>query len=313
MWRILALGAWLAAPGAYAQEPIEPISAATSINTAKANLGKQLFFDTRLSIDSTISCASCHDLKDGFGTDLKRVSTGVGGKLGRRNAPTVFNSSLSFKQMWDGRATDLAEQASFPVIDPKEMGYRSWTEAAEKIGSLRDYTAAFQAVFGKPADADSIQDSLAEFQRTLTTPDAPFDRYLKGDESAISAQQIRGYGFFKSYGCSACHQGANVGGNMFQRFGVLKDINLRAPGSVVDLGRFEVTKNEWDKHVFKVPSLRLAVKTPPYFHDGSAKTIQDAVDIMIEFQLGRTVATDHRDDIIAFLDSLVGTIPEVSQ
>lgn len=313
MWKKVAVAACLISFSAFAQEPIEPIVPPSDIDTAKAEVGKTLFFDTRLSIDSTVSCATCHDLQNGFGADLKRVSTGVNGKQGRRNSPTVFNSGLNFKQFWDGRATDLPQQASFPVTDPKEMGYKSWDEAVERIAAIEEYKTGFQSAFGRAPDASGIQEALGEFQRTLTTPGSPFDRYLGGNKAALTAQQKSGYGFFKSYGCSACHQGANVGGNMFQRFGVLKDINLRAPGSAVDLGRFEVTQNEWDKNVFKVPSLRLAVKTPPYFHDGSAETIEDAVDIMIEFQLGRTVPVEHRDAIIAFLGSLVGKIPEVSQ
>lgn len=292
-----------------APEPIEPIPASLAIDSAKAELGQRLFFDAGLSRSGDVSCASCHDLGTKFGTDLRTVSVGIDGRMGRRNSPTVLNAALNFKQFWDGRVDGLTEQAEQPVINPDEMGWSDWSEAVGNVEST--YDADFQRIYGQATNAEDIQHALAEFQKTLLTPNSRFDQYLLGDRSVLSEQEKQGYGYFKSYGCSACHQGANVGGNMFQTFGVLKDINLRAQGNV-DLGRYEVTNNEWDKHVFKVPSLRLAVHTPPYFHDGSVETIEEAVNIMIEYQLGRSVPTDHRDDIIAFLHSLVGDLPELT-
>ncbi len=292
------------------QEPITPIPQQVEVDQHKATLGKRLFFDTRLSLDNSISCASCHDLASGFGADGKQFSDGVNGHKGTRNSPTVFNASLNFKQFWDGRANDLAGQARMPVTNPLEMGMASWDQVIDKLKKDPEYPQQFQAVFAGPINEDNIVAAIAEYETTLITPNAPFDQYLRGNQAAITEQQKKGYELFKAYGCVSCHQGKNVGGNMFQKFGVLKDINLQAGSLNEDLGRYEVTKNEWDKRVFKVPSLRLAVKTPPYFHNGSVPTIEEAVDIMIEFQLGRSVPEADRTAIIAFLESLVGEIPK---
>jgi len=289
---------------------ITPIPQQVDVNKDKAELGKKLFFDKRLSTDNSISCATCHDLKSGFGADGKALSNGVNGRLGNRNSPTVFNATFNFKQFWDGRAHDLVEQARGPVINPVEMGMATWDEVVKKLSADSDYQASFSRLFADDISEETIVAAIAEYEKTLITPNSPFDQFLRGDESALSAQQKKGYELFKAYGCVSCHQGQNVGGNMFQKMGVLKDINLMSGSLNEDLGRYEVTKNEWDKRVFKVPSLRLAVKTPPYFHDGSVNTIEEAVDIMIEFQLGRTVPKDDRSSIIAFLESLVGEIPE---
>jgi len=196
------------------------------------------------------------------------------------------------------------------VVDPVEMGMKSWENASDRIASNASYKGDFDRVFNGVVSRETIVEAIAEFEKTLTTPNSPLDRYLLGEENAITDEQKKGYQLFQSYGCVACHQGKNVGGNMFQKFGVLQDISLHGSNLSTDLGRYSVTKNEWDKRVFKVPSLRLAVKTPPYFHNGSVKTIQEAVDIMIRFQLGRDVPTEDRDAIIAFLESLVGEKPE---
>jgi cytochrome c peroxidase len=291
------------------QQPITPIPLTVEVNQDKAALGKKLFFETRLSTSNTISCASCHDLGLGFGTDKKQFSEGVDGHIGDRNSPTVYNAVFNFKQFWDGRADDLASQAKMPVVNPLEMGMSSWTEAIANIKNDSHYKSQFDSIYAGEMTEDTIVDAIAEFEKTLITPNSPFDQFLRGDLNAINEEQKKGYSLFKSYGCISCHQGKNVGGNMFQKIGVLKDISLQTGNLNEDLGRYQVTKNEWDKRVFKVPSLRLAVKTPPYFHNGSVKTIEEAVDIMIEFQLGRTVPNSDRDSIIAFLESLVGEIP----
>lgn len=287
---------------ALSQEPIRPLPLSVKTNKTKVKLGEELFHDKRLSKDNTIACASCHDLEMA-GVDRKQFSTGVGGKLGSRNSPTVFNAVFNFRQFWDGRAADLVEQAGGPVVNPDEMA-ADWPEVIKKLEQDQYYQDMFEKIYGK-ISPEAIQDAIAEFEKTLITSGSRFDDYLRGNKRAISPREKRGYDLFKAYGCSSCHQGANVGGNMFQKFGVLKDINLRNK-AVDDLGRYNVTKNKWDMHVFKVPSLRLAVLTPPYFHDGSVETIEEAVNIMIEFQLGRSVPDEDRDDIIAFLGSLVG-------
>ena len=293
-----------------ASEPIAPLPASIPTDASKVALGKKLFFDKRLSADNTISCASCHDLDKGFGTDLKATSSGINGQTGTRNSPTVFNAALNFTQFWDGRAKDLAAQAKEPVVNPIEMGMASWDDALVKLKEDPYYEQAFQQIYQTSITIDGATEALAEFQKTLITPNAPFDQYLKGDQTAINDQQKKGYGLFKAYGCVSCHQGQNVGGNMFQKFGVLKDISLQYGSLNKDLGRYNVTGNEWDKRVFKVPSLRLAAVTPPYFHDGSIGTLQEAVDVMIEFQLGREVPLEDRQAIVAFIESLVGELPE---
>lgn len=288
--------------------PIEPLPD-IPVDTAKAIIGKKLFFDTRLSADKTISCASCHDI-DAWGAESSSVSEGIKRQLGDRNSPTVFNAALNFKQFWDGRADDLSHQAEAPVINPVEMGMMSWSDVVNELKADEYYKPAFKRVFDSEVSKQGIVDAIAEYEKTLITMNAPFDRFLKGDSTALTPQQIKGYRLFKSYGCVSCHQGANVGGNMFQKFGVLKDISLQEGNLSDDLGRYEVTRNEWDKRVFKVPSLRLATKTPPYFHNGSVKTIEEAVDIMIQFQLGRGVPKEDRSAIISFLESLVGEKPK---
>ena len=292
----------------FAAEPIEPLPI-VEFDAAKAAIGKKLFFDKRLSSDDSISCESCHDIS-AWGAESRSVSEGVKKQLGDRNSPTVFNSALNFKQFWDGRADDLSHQAEGPVVNPVEMGMASWDEVITKLNYDSYYVTEFPKVYGTKMSQETIVDAIAEYEKTLITYNAPFDRFLRGEGATLSDAQIKGYQLFKSYGCVACHQGANVGGNMFQKFGVLEDINLQEGNLSNDLGRYTVTKNEWDKRVFKVPSLRLAVKTPPYFHNGSVATIEEAVDIMIRYQLGRSVPTQDRDAIIAFLESLVGEKPE---
>ncbi len=293
----------------YATEPIQPIPTDLRIDRAKALLGKKLFSDPRMSRDNSVSCETCHDLSEA-GAEFTRVSTGIDGKTGTRNSPTVFNSYFNFRQFWDGRAADLVHQSSFPVTDPVEMGMATWDDATRKLAQTAEYPPLFNRLFDDGVTTENIQLALAEFEKTLILPNSRFDRFLRGDTSAIDEQQKRGYALFKAYGCASCHQGVNVGGNMFQKFGVLKDINLNDSIND-DLGRYNITRNEWEKRYFKVPSLRLAVRTPPYFHDGSAATIEEAVDVMIEFQLGREVPSTDRDDIIAFLETLVGEYQEI--
>ncbi len=308
---VAVLGVTLSTVKAQSGEPIQPLPTNIKINDSIAALGKQLFFDKRLSVDDTISCASCHDI-DGWGAEAKSVSEGVKKQLGERNSPTVFNSGLNFKQFWDGRADDLSHQASGPVVNPIEMGMPSWDKVLEKLEGDQEYQKAANQLFGSALTKDVIVEAIAEYEKTLLTPNSPFDRYLKGDAGAISDVQKKGYELFKSYGCVSCHQGMNVGGNMFQKFGVLEDIAMNDRSLSNDLGRYMVTNNEWDKRVFKVPSLRLATKTAPYFHNGSVPTIEEAVDIMIKFQLGRSVPQQDRDAIIKFLESLVGEKPKGS-
>ena len=304
-----------AAPGiagvAHAAEPIRPIPAAVDVDPAKATLGRSLFHDARLSRDGTVSCASCHDLSSG-GDDGRVVSVGIEGKKGLINSPTVFNVGLNFKQFWDGRAGTLEQQIDDPVQSPSEMG-SLWPDVVAKLYADPEYPGRFKALYPDGISRNSIRNALAEFMRSLVTPNSRFDRWLGGDESALSAEEKHGYRLFKHYGCVSCHQGANVGGNMFQVFGVLNEYFKRR-GNITDadLGRFNVTGNPADRHAFKVPSLRMAALTAPYLHDGSAATLRDAVDAMFTFQLGREAPDADKDAIVAFIETLAGEHKEPS-
>jgi cytochrome c peroxidase len=290
---------------AQSDEPIKPLPAEVKLDAKKVALGERLFNDKRLSKDNSMACASCHNLSKG-GIDGLQTSIGIGGAKGPLNAPTVFNSSLNFRQFWDGRAALLEDQADGPVHNPLEMG-SNWAEVISKLSKDAAFSDQMKQTYPDGFQAKNIKDAIAVFERSLTTPNARFDKYLRGDKAALSTDELRGYQLFKSYGCVACHQGVNVGGNMFQTFGVMGDYFVKRGGvTAADLGRFNVTKNEGDKHVFKVPSLRNVALTAPYFHDGSAKTLGDAVDVMFKFQLGRPSPAQDKELIIKFLQTLTG-------
>jgi cytochrome c peroxidase len=275
-------------------------------------LGRRLFFDAALSADDKVRCASCHDVPNG-GDDGKPRSTGVGGKKGVINAPTVLNSSLNFVQFWDGRAATLEDQAGGPIENPLEMG-SSLDAVVARLSAKPDYATQFSAVFPDGVTGVHVREALATFERTLLTPDAPIDRFLRGDSSALTAEQREGYELFKSAGCIACHQGENVGGNMFQRFGVMGNyFDDRGNPTEADNGRFNVTHNESDRHVFRVASLRNVELTAPYFHDGTAETLDRAVRVMAKYQLGRQLTDDQVDHIVAFLKTLTGKLPQVDK
>jgi len=295
-------------------EPLKPLEAPKDLDEKKVTLGKRLFHDVRLSKNDSVSCASCHDLAKG-GADDKAVSTGIHSKQGDINSPTVYNSGALFRQFWDGRAETLQEQVDGPIQNAVEMG-SLWPEIIVKLYKDKTYPSEFRAIYND-TDAISrktIKDAIAEFERSLVTLNAPFDRYLKGDEDAIDTKAKEGYRLFKKYGCASCHQGANVGGNMYQVFGVV-DSYFEKRGDIkkADKGRFNVTANQDDMHSFKVPSLRLVALTAPYLHDGQAKTLREAVDIMFEHQLGRKAPDKDKDAIVHFLKTLVGEHPELTQ
>jgi len=316
-WALAACIALLASAGhpgngVRAAEPIKPIPEAVEVNAEKAALGRALFNDPRLSRDNTISCASCHDLANG-GADGRKVSIGIEGQPGLINSPTVFNAGLNFKQFWDGRAATLEQQIDDPVQSPLEMG-SLWPDVVAKLYQDREYPRRFKALYSDGITRNSIRNALAEFMRSLTTPDSRFDRWLKGEEDAIDRVEKHGYALFKYYGCASCHQGANVGGNMFQVFGVLNEyFKRRGNITEADLGRYNVTGNPADRHAFKVPSLRMAAHTAPYLHDGSAATLRDAVDAMFRFQLGRDAPDEDKEAIVAFIKTLAGDSKELSQ
>ena len=286
--------------------PIQPIRATQRLDARKVALGEMLFHDARLSADNTLSCASCHNLAKG-GDDGLKGSVGVYGAVGDSNSPTVFNASLNITQFWDGRAKTLFEQIEGPIHHPKELG-TNWNQIIGKIGSDTQYLPLFVQHYEDGITADNIKDAIVSFEQSLLTNNSPFDRYLLGDAHAVSELAQKGYEKFKEYGCIACHQGQNVGGNMYQPLGVMGDYFKDRGTEItqIDLGRFNVTGREEDKFVFRVPSLRLASLTAPYFHDGSADTLTEAVQIMIKYQVGRTAEPEDVAMIIEFINSLVG-------
>lgn len=294
-----------AAAGYDEQEPIWPIPIGHRLDENKISLGEALFNDPRLSHDNTIACATCHVLSMG-GTDQRVYSLGNSGALGNVNSPTVFNSGLNFRQFWDGRAETLEDQVEGPIHHPAEMG-SNWPDILNKLRQDTHYIWQFNKLYPDGIQSHTIKDAIATYERSLITPNSRFDKYLRGDQQAITEEEKAGYALFKSYGCAACHQGKNVGGNMYQTFGITADYFAeRGTGNKVDLGRFNVTGDERDRHTFRVPSLRLAVLTPPYLHDGSAATLEEAIGIMGRYQLGREITPGDMTLLIKFLHTLPG-------
>ncbi len=297
----------IAAPLAAAplNEALKPLPTAPVLDPARVELGRQLFNEPRLSANNRLSCASCHRLEAG-GADDKPFSLGVDGKPVTLNTPSVFNASLNFKQFWDGRVDTLQAQVEQVVTSPVEMG-SEWQTVVRDLSALPAYQRAFRQAYPDGVSAANVQDALATYERTLLTPNSRFDQYLQGNTGILTTQEKYGYQRFKDYGCIACHQGVNIGGNMFQKFGVMGDY-FKARGNPLasDLGRYLLTRNEDDRYVFKVPSLRNVAVTAPYFHDASASTLEEAVDVMFKYQLGRNPTQEDKDLIIQFLKTLTG-------
>lgn len=285
-------------------DALMPLPSVPDLPADKVALGRRLFFEPRLSSNDKIACASCHKLDQG-GSDRQAVSVGIDGKKGQINAPTVFNSSLNFVQFWDGRAASLEEQAAGPVHNPLEMG-SNWSEVIGKLSQDDSYRQAFNRIYKQGITGETIVDAIATYERTLLTLNSPFDRYLQGDKNALSPLELAGLRRFLDYGCASCHQGAGLGGNMFQQFGVMDNYFANRADSKADLGRFNVTGLESDRHVFKVPSLRNVEVTPPYFHDGSVASLEEAVVIMGRYQLGRDIDANDVKALTAFLRALTG-------
>jgi cytochrome c peroxidase len=302
---IVALATPVRAAAAHFDEPIVPLPSSLNINLARADIGRKLFRDVRLSANASVSCFSCHDISKG-GADARPHSVGFHGQATGVNAPSVFNAALNFAQFWNGRADSLEAQIDGVVQNPVEMGSK-WNDVVALVAKDTPYRKAFTAAYPDGVTKANIQNAIASYERTLITPQAPFDRYLQGDANAITAQEKAGYAKFKQYGCIACHQGVNIGGNMFQKFGVMADYFARRGNPTkADMGRYLVTGEEDDMHVFKVPSLRNVALTAPYFHDASAPTLDAAVDVMFRYQLGRVASKEDKTQIIAFLETLTG-------
>lgn len=293
-------------PAYASDEPLHPLQDMNTLklDARKVQLGAALFNDTRLSKNDTISCASCHSLTQG-GTDGRQFPVGIYGQVNLVNAPTVYNVANNSYQFWDGRAATLEAQLDDHVTSPIVFA-SNWAEISAKLGKDAALGAAFGAVYPDGIQPAHLREALANFERSLLTP-SRFDRYLQGDTKAISADELAGYKKFKDYGCVSCHQGVNVGGNMFQELGVMRDyFTQRGNPTTADLGRYNVTKLESDKHVFKVPSLRNVALTAPYFHDGTALTLNDAMNVMFKYQLGRRGNEADKQLIIKFLNTLSG-------
>lgn len=285
---------------------IQPIPDEIEVNIEKVALGNILYHDVRLSGDNTISCHSCHQLNRG-GVDGLKTSTGIGGQKGGINAPTVFNAVFNKTQFWDGRAKDLTEQAGGPPLNPIEMGSKNWDEVIAKLNQDETFKQQFLAVY--PAiTAENITDAIAEFEKTLITPNSPFDRYLKGDKSALSEQAQRGYKLFTEYRCNTCHVGTAMGGQSYERFGLYDDYfaHRQTLETDADKGRMAQTKDPKDLHKFKVPTLRNVALTAPYFHDASTADLSEAIKIMARYQSGKDLTPQQLADLKAFLESLTG-------
>ena len=302
---------WLAtallAGSALAQtaEPIQPLKPARDINLGMMELGKKLFFDPRLSKSGFISCNSCHNLSMG-GSDNLPSSIGDHWQKGPINAPTVLNSSLNLAQFWDGRAATLKDQAGGPIANPGEMAF-SHTLAVDVLSSIPGYVREFKQVFGKDAiDIDEVTTAIAEFEKTLVTPDARFDQWLLGKADALTADELAGYQLFKASGCVMCHNGEGIGGNSFQKMGLVEPYKANSPAE----GRVAVTGKDADRFLFKVPTLRNVEMTYPYFHDGAANTLAEAVNTMGRIQLGKKFTPEENAKIVAFLKTLTGAQPQ---
>lgn len=289
-------------------EPIRPIPPARPSDPRVLELGKRLFHDERLSTDGSTSCATCHDLAAG-GDDGLPTSRGVAGAVGARNAPTVLNAVHNFRQFWDGRAADLTEQADGPLLASQEMGWGNWDTLLAELGRHPDLIAMFDQAFGTPPTRAGVLEALVAYETALVTPDAPFDRWLRGEQSALSPEAHAGYLEFKRVGCISCHQGVNVGGNMFQRVGRVQASPFEDPERADDnLGRFEHTGIQRDRFRFKVPSLRNVALTAPYLHDGSIEDLASTIQFMAEHQLGEQLDDEQVSRIAAFLESLTGQL-----
>jgi len=301
---LVAVGTLTATNVVFAKEPIDPISPVKNINLAQVELGKKLFFDPRLSKSGFISCNSCHNLGMG-GTDNLKTSIGHKWHQGPINAPTVLNSSLSIAQFWDGRAEDLKAQAGGPIAAPGEMA-SSHSLAIDVLESIPEYVIEFKQTFGKDhIDIDQVTEAIAEFEKTLVTPNSRFDQWLLGNKDILTSKELAGYKLFKDSGCVACHNGPAVGGLSFQIMGVVEPYETKSSAE----GLSAVTGKDADRFKFKVPTLRNVELTYPYFHDGEAETLTEAVDVMGRLQLGKKFSSAENANIVAFLKTLTGDQP----
>ncbi len=284
--------------------PAEMSTEGYPLTDARITLGRILYYEPRLSRNQDISCNSCHDLAR-YGVDGQPTSSGDQGQLGGRNSPTSYNAALHIAQFWDGRAADVEAQAKGPILNPVEMAMPDAGSVVQLLKSIPGYAELFKAAFPDdpdPVNYDNVGTAIGAFERRLVTP-SPFDSFIAGDISALNDTQLTGFDTFVNSGCGACHNGVGVGGGMYQKLGLVK------PFETTDVGRAEVTRSEADKFFFKVPSLRNIDQTAPYFHDGKVATLDDAIRLMAEYQVGKMLTDEDVAEIKSFLGSLTGTIP----
>lgn len=289
-----------------------PAPADNPTTAEKVKLGRMLYHDPRLSSTGTVSCASCHNTMAG-GEDNRSGSMGVNGQVGGRSAPTVWNAAFNEVQFWDGRAKSLEAQAAGPVTNPIEMGMKSWDQVVARLKTIDGYQTAFTKVFGENSiSKDNATKAIAAYERTLITPNSPYDNYVKGNKSALTDQQVRGMKKVAELGCISCHSGAAFNGaGTFQKFPVNDNGYFEAKFDFKkDKGLAEVTKKKADEYLWKVPTLRNIALTAPYFHNGSVKTLEKAVQIMAKLQLNKDLSKKDNADIIAFLKALTGKFPK---
>lgn len=297
----------LLAAAEFANEPVRPIHDSISVDIRKVILGDMLFHDTRLSADNTVSCATCHSLNTA-GVDNKQFSVGIKEQVGGVNAPTVFNAHYNFVQFWDGRAATLAAQAGGPPLNPIEMGHKSFDDICKVLSEDKAFEKVFMEVYPEGFTEATITDAIQEFERTLITPNSRFDKYLKGDKNILTAEEINGYDLFKKYNCATCHVGENLGGQSYELMGMRADYfgDRGTEITFEDHGRNKETKTERDMHRFKVPGLRNIELTGPYFHDGTKKTLEEAVIDMAKYEVGVNLTESETADIVKFLKTLTG-------
>lgn len=297
-----------------------PVPADNPMTNEKVELGKMLYFDPRLSIDGTVSCNSCHNVMSDGG-DGRPVGVGVRGQRGGRGSPTVWNSAHNSVQFWDGRAASLEDQAKGPLTNPIEMGMPNHDAVIGRVNKIPGYVSAFKKAFPKdsnPVNIDNLAKAIATYERTLVTPNSAFDKYIRGNKKALSAQQVRGMKLVEEIGCTSCHTGPNFAGEGLKMGEGNYKPFPQVPGSkydkmydlTSDLGRYEVTKNKEDKNHWRVPTWRNVALTAPYFHNGKVATLDEAVRVMAKTQLDTDLSNEQVDDIVAFLNSLTGEFPK---
>lgn len=291
----------------FANEPLRPLPDSLAVDSKKVELGFKLYHDVRISANNTVSCATCHPLDKG-GVDGLKTSKGIYDQIGGINAPTVYNSALNLAQFWDGRAADLQAQAGGPPLDGLEMG-SNWEQITGKLRADKEMVKDFAAIYPEGITEQTITDAIAEFEKTLLTPNSRFDRYLKGEQGVLTAEEIAGYELFKTKNCATCHVGVNIGGQSYEYMGIVDDY-FHHRGTPLhdnkDYGHFNVTRDSLDFQRFKTPTLRNVALTAPYLHDGTAKTLEEATEAMFKYQMGQEYTTDDIRKLVLFMNTLTG-------